>query len=596
MNATCSIDGQEWACGYSDGPEFPTTPLLAQAERAYRDSFLEAAREAAKWDFPDLDMIEAAWESRRHTRRQAEVLIPSSKYFNEPQFDDPESVQVVYRTGHEVEASRARGRVQGLEIAKRDWWDLADLGLEDDEEIRRLFMRPWAEAVATWAGEDLERAESPPRPLDHFSSAQWQAVLANQPGPGRHLGNSEVAEADLKQRCGQWSESWDCLNEAGETIGRVYRWKRRLGDVVRMIAKREQEWVAYQSATGEPADPVRPQSVDGPVAAKKKLKLVRADLIEMRPPDWLLRGTLERDTFALVFGDPGCGKSFVAIDWACRIATRTPWRGNSVQGGTVVYIAGEGQQGFGRRIRAWSEFNGVDIAGIPLFVAPAVAISNPSDLVALAGAIDASSGRPVLIVVDTLARSFGAGDENSTQDMSQFVSACDAIRQRYGCTILVVHHTGHGDKSRARGAIALKAALDAEYRLENHDNLLLTATKMKDAETPPPLTMELVTVELPGLVDEFGNPITSAAINVLDADVSAIVSNCKAGRRGKQQVTGLDVVRRLASESDQGRASAKDWHLECEARGMQKSTRYSVLAKLQAQGALEADGDWLIPT
>ncbi|HYW80506.1 MAG TPA: AAA family ATPase, partial [Thermoguttaceae bacterium] len=84
-------------------------------------------------------------------------------------------------------------------------------------------------------------------------------------------------------------------------------------------------------------------------AAKKKLQLVRADQLQMRPPEWLLRGVLERDTFALVFGDPGCGKSFLAIDWACRIATGTPWRGHAVQGGPVVYIAGEGQQGFGRR-------------------------------------------------------------------------------------------------------------------------------------------------------------------------------------------------------------------------------------------------------
>jgi len=65
----------------------------------------------------------------------------------------------------------------------------------------------------------------------------------------------------------------------------------------------------------------------------RRLRLTRADQIEMRPPDWLLRGMLERDTLALIFGDPGCGKSFLAIDWASRIATGTPWRGHAVQGG-----------------------------------------------------------------------------------------------------------------------------------------------------------------------------------------------------------------------------------------------------------------------
>jgi len=328
-----------------------------------------------------------------------------------------------------------------------------------------------------------------------------------------------------------------------------------------------------------------------------RIRLTRADQIEIRPPHWLLRGMLERDTFALIFGDPGCGKSFLAIDWACRIATGTPWRGHPVKGGPVVYVAGEGQQGFGRRIQAWSEHHGVSLAGVPLYQVPSVAIPEPTDLGALFIAIDtgiAAVGRPALIVLDTLARCFGGGDENSTQDMSKFVAACDLIRQRYDCTILVVHHAGHGDKTRARGAIALKAALDAEYRLENENGLLLTATKMKDAETPPPVALRLVTVELPDLLDDYENPVTSAAVEVLDADTGAIISQAQAamsGQRGKWQKMGLQIAKRLIGEGDDGRASVADWHQACETAGMRQSTRYSVLAKLHEQRLINVDGD-----
>ncbi|MBI1373919.1 MAG: AAA family ATPase [Phycisphaera sp.] len=349
----------------------------------------------------------------------------------------------------------------------------------------------------------------------------------------------------------------------------------------------------------ETSAPTETMPIETPPPPSRRLKLTRADQIEMRPPDWLLRGMLERDTFALIFGDPGSGKSFLAIDWACRVATGTPWRGHGVTGGPVVYVAGEGQQGFGRRIRAWSEHQGVSLDGAPLFVAPAVAIPDPPQLGELAVAIDEALAPPALIVLDTLARTFGGGDENSTQDMSRFVSACDAIRRRYGCTILVVHHTGHADKSRARGAIALKAALDAEYRLANDAGLLLTATKMKDAETPPPLALELVTVDLPDLVDDYGNPVTSAAIEVIDADTGAIVSKARAamsGKRGKWQRVGLEVAKRLIATSDDERVSVKDWHHQCEAAGMRQSTRYDVLAKLHEHGALVVDGDAFIPT
>ena len=332
----------------------------------------------------------------------------------------------------------------------------------------------------------------------------------------------------------------------------------------------------------------------------RQITLTRADRIEVRPPDWLLRGALEREAFALVFGDPGCGKSFLAIDWACRVATGTPWRGHAVKAGPVVYVAGEGQQGFGRRIRAWSEHYGVGLDGVPLYLSPAVAMPDPADLEALVTAIDTgvdAVGRPpALIVLDTLARNFGGGDENATPDMGRFVLACDAVRARYGCTVLVVHHTGHADKSRARGAIALKAALDAEYRLSNEGALLLRATKMKEAELPPSLSMELVTVELPGLKDEYGLPVTSAAIDVLDADTAAIVAKVRSatpGRPGKWSKIGLEIARRLVLEGDDEGGSLKVWHAACDAVGMRPSSRYDVLARLQTRGEIEIEGDRL---
>jgi len=340
-------------------------------------------------------------------------------------------------------------------------------------------------------------------------------------------------------------------------------------------------------------------SNDSEPPKQRRLQLTRAAEIEMRPPDWLLRGMLERDTFALIFGDPACGKSFLAIDWACRIAAGTPWRGHRVQGGPVVYIAGEGRQGFGRRVRAWQEHNGVSMAGAPLYVAPAVAIPEFAELAGLVAAIKELPGPPVLIVLDTLARCFGGGDENATKDMSAFVAACDALRRHYRCAILVIHHAGHGDKSRARGAIALKAALDAEYRVDKTEGsrLVLTATKMKDAEIPPPLAMELVTADLPGMVDEYDNPVTSAAIEVLDAETSSIVAKAMAtrpGKRGKWQEVGMSIAQRLTAASDDDRVSVRDWHTECESAGMRQSTRYDVLSKLHGQGALVVDGNYIV--
>ena len=109
-------------------------------------------------------------------------------------------------------------------------------------------------------------------------------------------------------------------------------------------------------------------------------------------------------------------------------------------------------------------------------------------------------GAPAMIIIDTLARNFGAGDENSTQDMSNFVIAMDNLQERFpDCAILIVHHSGHADKARARGAMALKGALDLEYRVEKSDaSLRLVNTKMKDAEKPADLFFAFRPVDLTG--------------------------------------------------------------------------------------------------
>ncbi len=107
-------------------------------------------------------------------------------------------------------------------------------------------------------------------------------------------------------------------------------------------------------------------------------------------------------------------------------------------------------------------------------------------------------GPPALIIVDTLARNFGAGDENSTAEMGKFVAAMDRLRGNWSeSVLLIIHHSGHSDKGRARGAMALKGALDFEYRIEKEGGTIsLSNTKMKDAEPPPQICFALTTVEL----------------------------------------------------------------------------------------------------
>jgi hypothetical protein len=120
---------------------------------------------------------------------------------------------------------------------------------------------------------------------------------------------------------------------------------------------------------------------------------------------------------------------------------------------------------------------------------------------------------PDVVVVDTLHR-FLSGDENSAQDAKTMLDACAAIMLEFGCTVILVHHTGVSDEAqhRARGSSAWRGALDIEISVKPGDTIEVSQKKSKDAEMVEPAYIELQSVEIPGWLDEDGEPVTSAVI------------------------------------------------------------------------------------
>ena len=307
------------------------------------------------------------------------------------------------------------------------------------------------------------------------------------------------------------------------------------------------------------------------------------DLIDdLKPIEWLVEDYIESDSLALIFGPPAGGKSFVTVDLACCIATGTPWHGRPVKQGAVFYIAGEGHNGLARRFAAWSKANGVSLKGAPLFKSTrAVAIYNEESAIQLHEDIivmaEQHQMQPAMVAIDTVARNFGGGDENSTEDMSKFIEHVDTfIRRPFACNVNMVHHSGH-NMDRARGSSALKAALDAEYAVvKEGDMLTFTATKMKDAEMPPELTFKFKVVEL-GEVG--GHDITSVVLEPHDDALAYKVADDSAGN----PITAKDVLEVVA----------KGWlpydQLK-DALGCTKTTATRAVKRVAEKSLLEKDG------
>ena len=221
---------------------------------------------------------------------------------------------------------------------------------------------------------------------------------------------------------------------------------------------------------------------------------------EVTPPDWLIDGWLPLDSFGVLFGQPSAGKSFLALDISAIIASGRPsWHGHKTKGEPlpVFYLCGEGKNGLRLRLEAWKMrgSNSVVFEQVKdnLFISETSAnLTDLDDVERLCESIEKINPKPALIVIDTLARNFGGQDENATQAMNAFVNHCDLLRSRLnGMAVLVVHHTGHKERERPRGSIALIGASDFAIFAENHADIVnIKSTRMKDGEPPKPLALK----------------------------------------------------------------------------------------------------------
>jgi hypothetical protein len=254
---------------------------------------------------------------------------------------------------------------------------------------------------------------------------------------------------------------------------------------------------------------------------------------------YLVKGIIPRVGLAVVWGPPKCGKSFWAFDLAMHVALGREYRGRRVCAGPVVYCAFEGADGFKARAAAFRQHHLSEDHEPPDFYLIADRASLAADHTDMIRAIRAQLDgcKPVCVVLDTLNRSL-AGSESDDKDMGAYIRAADAIRDAFGCIVVIVHHCGV-EATRPRGHTSLTGAVDAQLAVKRDTagNVLVTVEWMKDGPEGDIIASRLEPVEVG--TDADGDAITSCV--VVPADPAAIhsASNRKLSDRHKLGLAAL---------------------------------------------------------
>jgi hypothetical protein len=226
---------------------------------------------------------------------------------------------------------------------------------------------------------------------------------------------------------------------------------------------------------------------------------------------YVVKGWLGRGGMSVVYGPSSSGKSFLCLDMGFAIAKGVPWHGVRIHAGPVLYIAGEGQDGFLNRVSALDAPGGLGLLILTCPVDLCRDLQGGEVLGTWIKSLAADHGEFAAVYVDTLARSLGDGDENSGPDMGAFIKNVDAIRSATGAHVCIVHHTGKDAAKGARGHSSLRAATDTEIELTTKDGISTAqVTKQRDGKIPPPFSYTLREVVLGA--DSDGDPVTTCIV------------------------------------------------------------------------------------
>jgi hypothetical protein len=230
-----------------------------------------------------------------------------------------------------------------------------------------------------------------------------------------------------------------------------------------------------------------------------------ADLLAGPPPaiDWLWKGWLARGDLALIVGDPGVGKSLLALTLGDAIRRGGTFLGDPCSTGRVAILDLENPLAEAhKRLRAVG-VTATEHDRLVYFHAPGIDLASTDGQRQLADTLD--HHQIDVAIIDSLRRAAPGLDENDSGAVSAVLSPLRVLTQTTGRTLVVLHHARKriGDNpvdagQMVRGSGDLVASIDTllflrakeagQFTLEHgksrrglpHESILVTITEADD--------------------------------------------------------------------------------------------------------------------
>lgn len=420
------------------------------------------------------------------------------EYLDTPGIKDPNHEVPLVELDREEDIQQA---VEWLKKAKpaiangtgdQDTYDiccmLRDFGISETEALRILNESGWNERCEpAWEDGELEAkiknsyAYGQNRPGIKSASYQRQNLMAGRPVGGY----AAIMTSDR--------------------IAEMFRPKSQLELVVDNVAPQAE------------ADPDIPQDVaddEDPMdefASESQLWYGLEEFAAIdRVREYIVKDWLIAHGVTALLAKRGTGKSTLALDLACHLATdRDWWDLPTMREWCIIYVCGEDDEGMILNVRAWAQYHGEMPSSDRFLVAKGIIkMTNQTELAErLREMKEWARDRRCVIILDTWARATSGYSSNTQEEMDTAYENAEKVAKALKGPMIACFHPPKDGRMTIRGSAVQEDASSGIWNLEKvTEGMLLTIGRAKGRGEGNYRKFRIEQVTLPG-VDFYGEPL-----------------------------------------------------------------------------------------